>query len=389
VDSVSPDTVIVDAMRTPIGAYGGGLRAHAPSALGARAARAVLDRAGLAPDRLDHVVMGNVLHAEEGAAYLARAVGRGAGVPDRVPALTVNRLCGSGLEAVLQAHRLIATGDADFVLAGGAETLSATPYWSFGLRFGLRMGDGRLLDALTTALVDPFAHVHMGETAEVLAEEYGIGRAEQDAFALESHRRAAAARDRGEFAPDIVPVGEVTQDEHIRPDATLEALSRLRPAFRPGGTVTAGNASGLNDAGAAVLVASAPAAAAAGLRPRAVLRGHAVVATDPLHMGIAPVEAVRRALDRAGISLSAVDLVELNEAFAAQTLAVMRDLDLDPARTNVNGGAIALGHPVGATGAILVTKILSALERRGGRYGLVTLCIGGGQGIAAVLERAA
>jgi acetyl-CoA C-acetyltransferase len=384
---MSRDTVIVDAMRTPIGAYGGALRNHPPSALGARAAAATLARAGVRPDAVDQVVFGNVLHAEEGAAYLARAVGRGAGLPDRVPALTVNRLCGSGLEAVLQAHRLIQAGEAGVVLAGGAETMSATPYWSFGLRFGLRMGDGRLLDALTTALVDPFAHVHMGETAEVLAQEYGITREEQDAFAVESHRRAAQARAEGRFAPDIVAVDGVDQDEHIRPDASLEGLARLRPAFRADGTVTAGNASGLNDAAAAVVVADGARARAMAVRVRAVLRGHAVVATDPLHMGIAPVAAVRTALDRAGLPLAAIDLIELNEAFAAQTLAVMRDLDLDPARTNVLGGAIALGHPVGATGAILVTKLLSELERRQARYGLVTLCIGGGQGIAAVLER--
>ena len=385
---MSSDTVLVDAMRTPIGTYGGALRAYTPSRLGVAAARAVLGRTGVGAECIDHVVMGNVLHAEEGAAYMARAVGRGAGVPDRVPALTVNRLCGSGLEAVVQAHRLIAAGEADVVLAGGAETMSHTPYWSFGVRFGMRMGDGRLLDALTTALVDPFEHVAMGETAEVLAAEYGLSRAEQDAYAVESHRRAAAARAAALFAPDIVPLAELQEDEHIRPDASLEGLGRLRPVFRAGGTVTAGNASGLNDAAAAVVVASRRRAQALGLSVRAVVRGTGVVGVDPLHMGIAPVAAVRQALDRSGLSLAHIGLVELNEAFAAQTLAVMRDLDLDPARTNVNGGAIALGHPVGATGAILVAKILAEMARREVRYGLVTLCIGGGQGIAAVLERA-
>ncbi len=385
---MSSDTVLVDAMRTPIGTYGGALRAYTPSRLGVAAARAVLGRTGVGAECIDHVVMGNVLHAEEGAAYMARAVGRGAGVPDRVPALTVNRLCGSGLEAVVQAHRLIAAGEADVVLAGGAEAMSHTPYWSFGVRFGMRMGDGRLLDALTTALVDPFEHVAMGETAEVLAAEYGLSRAEQDAYAVESHRRAAAARAAALFAPDIVPLAELQEDEHIRPDASLEGLGRLRPVFRAGGTVTAGNASGLNDAAAAVVVASRRRAQALGLSVRAVVRGTGVVGVDPLHMGIAPVAAVRQALDRSGLSLAHIGLVELNEAFAAQTLAVMRDLDLDPARTNVNGGAIALGHPVGATGAILVAKILAEMARREVRYGLVTLCIGGGQGIAAVLERA-
>lgn len=383
------ETVLVDAMRTPIGTYGGALRAYTPSRLGVAAATAVLDRSRVGPERIDHVVMGNVLHAEEGAAYMARAVGRGAGVPDRVPALTVNRLCGSGLEAVVQAHRLIAAGEADFVLAGGAEAMSATPYWSFGMRFGLRMGDGRLLDALATALVDPFEHVPMGETAEVLAAEYGISREAQDAFAVESHRRAARARADGLFAPDIVALPELGEDEHIRPDASLERLGRLRPAFRAGGTVTAGNASGLNDAAGAVVVAAADRARREGLRVRAVVRGTGVVGVDPLHMGIAPVGAVRQALDRSGLGLADIGLIELNEAFAAQTLAVMRDLDLDPERTNVNGGAIALGHPVGATGALLVAKLLTEMERRQVRYGLVTLCIGGGQGIAAVLERPA
>jgi len=386
---MATETVIVDAMRTPIGTYGGALKTTPPSDLGAAAAGAVLARAGVSPDRIDQVVFGNVLHAEEGAAYLARAVGRKAALPDRVPALTVNRLCGSGLEAVVQASRLIAAGEAEIVLAGGAESMSRTPYWTFGARFGTRMGDTVLLDALTTALVDPFAHVHMGETAEVLAQEYAIDRQAQDAFAVESHRRAARAREAGWFAADIVPVAGLAEDEHIRPDASLEGLARLRPAFRAGGTVTAGNASGLNDAAGAVVVASAERARRDGLRARAVLRGHGLAGVDPLHMGIAPVGAVRQALDRAGLSLPDIDLIELNEAFAAQSLAVIRDLDLDPARTNVHGGAIALGHPVGATGAILVAKILTEMERRQVRYGLVTLCIGGGQGIAAVLERAA
>lgn len=386
---MASETVLVDAMRTPIGTYGGALRNARPSSLGSHAARAVLERAGVAPAHVDHVVFGNVLHGEEGAAYAARAVGLGAGLPDTVPAVTVNRLCGSGLEAVLQAHRLIAVGDAEVVLAGGTEAMSATPYWTFGSRFGLRMGDGRLLDALTTALVDPFEHVPMGETAEVLALEYGISRERQDAYSVESHRRAAEARAAGLFAEDIVALPELAQDEHIRPDASLERLGRLRPAFRAGGTVTAGNASGLNDAAAAIVVADRRRAEALGLRARAILRGSAVVGVDPLHMGIAPVAAVRRALDQSGLDLRDIDLVELNEAFAAQTLAVVEELSLDLRRTNVHGGAIALGHPVGATGAILVTKILRDLERRSARFGLVTLCIGGGQGIAAVLERVA
>jgi acetyl-CoA C-acetyltransferase len=329
-------------------------------------------------------------------AYIARAVGLGAGLPVEAPALTVNRLCGSGLQAILTAAGAIRIGDARMVLAVGVESMSRYPHLAYGARRGYRLGNAMLEDALLTTLSDPFTDGHMGLTAETVAERDGVTREDQDAFAAESQRRAAAAIEAGRFSDQIVPVevpgdGDdplvVATDEHPRPGTTPEALAALRPAFRDGGTVTAGNSSGIADGAAAVVVAAAPYARELGLRPRARLVGYGIVGVPPEIMGTGPIAAVRRALDRTGLSLADIDLIELNEAFAAQAVACIRRLDLDPERVNVNGGAIALGHPIGATGCILVVKLLAELERRDGRYGLATACIGGGQGIAVIIER--
>jgi acetyl-CoA C-acetyltransferase len=322
-------------------------------------------------------------------------VGINAGIPKQSPALTLNRLCGSGLQAIVSAAQMIQTGDAEVALAGGAESMSRGAYWLQSARWGARIGEAALVDSVVGALTDPFDKIHMGVTAENLAKSHGISREAQDEFAVESHRRALAAIEAGRFEQEIVPV-EVKQrkgavefevDEHARPDVSLEGLAKLKPAFDAGGTVTAGNASGLNDAAAAVVVMSAQRAEQLGAPVRGRIVSYAVCGVEPKTMGIGPVPAVRKALERAGRTLDQVDVVELNEAFAAQALAVMKDLELDTARVNPNGGAIGLGHPVGATGAVLVTKILSEMEREDHKLGLVSLCIGGGQGIAMLIER--
>ncbi len=354
-----------------------------------------MDRAGVKPDQVDAVTVGTV--GQIGAdAYVGRAVGLAAGLPVEAPALTVNRLCGSGLQAIISAAGAIRIGDARMVLAVGTENMSRYPYLVERARFGLRLGEDVLADGLLAALTDPFTNGHMGLTAENVAQRERVSRADQDAFAAESQRRAAAAQADGRFVDEIVAVevagprgttSNVDTDEQPRPDTTRDGLAALTPAFREGGTVTAGNASGLADGAAAVIVAAAPHARELGLRPRARLVGYGIVGVPPEIMGIGPILAVRKALARTGLALGDIDLIELNEAFAAQTLACIRGLDLDPDRTNVNGGSIAFGHPIGATGCILMVKLLAELERRGGRYGLVTACIGGGQGIAAIVER--
>ena len=387
--------VISSAARTAVGSFGRSLRDVPPSELGATAARAAIERAGLDPAQLEQVVFGNVIHTAPEDHYLARVVGINAGIPKQSPALTLNRLCGSGLQAIVSAAQMIQTGDAEVVLAGGAESMSRGAYWVESARWGARLGEASLVDSVVGALTDPFDKIHMGVTAENLAKSHDISREAQDEFAVESHRRAIAAIEAGWFEAEIVPV-EVKQrkgavefkvDEHARADVSLEGLAKLKPAFDKGGTVTAGNSSGINDAAAAVVVMSAERAEQLGAPVRGRILSHAVCGVEPKTMGIGPVPAVRKALERAGKTLDQVDVVELNEAFAAQALAVMKDLDLDTARVNPNGGAIGLGHPVAATGAILVTKILSEMEREDHKLGLVSLCIGGGQGIAMLIER--
>ena len=387
--------VIVSAARTAIGSYGKSLTDVPPSDLGAIAAAAAIERAGIEPADVEHVVFGNVIHTEPGDAYMARVVGMKAGVPKEVPAFTVNRLCGSGLQAIVSACQSIQTGESSVALAGGAESMSRGPYWMPSARWGARMGETKLIDPVMGALTDPFSSVLMGVTAENLAERGSISRERQDAFAVESHRRAAAARAGGRFEGQIVPVPvkvrrdtiEFKADEHIREDASAESMGRLKPVFKPDGTVTAGNASGMNDAGAAVVLMSASRASDLGVAPRARIVSYASCGVDPSIMGIGPVPAVRKVLKRAGRSLDEVGVIELNEAFAAQALAVIDDLGLDEAKVNPNGGAIALGHPIGATGAAITAKILDEMERSDLDLGLVTLCIGGGQGIAMLLER--
>jgi acetyl-CoA C-acetyltransferase len=392
------DVVIVGAARTAIGSFGGALKEVSPSQLGALVIGEALKRAGLAPDRVGHVVMGQVIQTEPRDAYLARVCAMDAGIPARTPAMTLNRLCGSGLQAIVSAAQMVKLGECDVAAAGGAESMSRAPFVCKEARWGQKMGGVIMIDALLEALNDPFGHGHMGMTAERIADRHAVGRAAQDALALQSHRRAALAIADGRFKDQIVAVEIKTRkgvtvfdtDEHVRGDTTPESLSGLRPAFRKdGGSVTAGNSSGINDGAAAVALMSLAAARRDGVKPlaRIVSWGHAGV--DPEVMGLGPIYAVPQALERAGLTLQDMDVVENNEAFAAQACAVGAALGFDPAKTNPNGGAIALGHPVGASGAIITVKALYELERIGGRYALMSLCIGGGQGIAMVIERMA
>ena len=390
------DPVILGACRTAVSTFGGAFKDVPATDLGATVVRAALERAGVGPGDVDEVVLGCILQAGLGM-NPARQASIRAGLPESVPAHTVNKVCGSGLKAVMLAAQAIRAGDAEVVVAGGFESMSRAPYLLPDARWGQRLGDGRLVDHMIhEGLTDAFHDIHMGITAENLVERYGIGRAEQDAFAAESQRRAADAVREGRFAAEIVPV-EVPQkkggpqlvdaDEHPRPGTTAESLAKLKPAFRKDGTVTAGNASGLNDGAAALVVAGAERAKGLGRPPLARIVAYASAAVDPKVMGIGPVPAVRRALAKAGLEASAIDLWELNEAFAAQSLAVLRELELDPGRVNVNGGAIALGHPIGASGARILVTLLHAMIARGARRGLAGLCIGGGQGVAMVVER--
>ena len=390
------DVVVVSGVRTAIGDFGGSLKDFAPTDLGARVVREVLSRASVEGDAVGHVVFGNVVHTEPKDMYLARVAAINGGVAQHTPALTVNRLCGSGLQAIISAAQTILLGEADIAIGGGAENMSRAPYTVPAARFGQRMGDAPLIDMMLGALQDPFQTVHMGVTAENVAKKFGITREAQDALALESHRRAARAIAEGRFKDQILPVaikskkGEVVfdTDEHVRAEAAPEDFSKLKPVFaKENGTVTAGNASGINDAAAAVLLMSGEAARARGAKPLARLVSYAHAGVDPAYMGIGPVPATRNVLKRAGLSVSDLDVIEANEAFAAQACAVTRELGLDPAKVNPNGSGISLGHPIGATGALITVKALYELHRIGGRYALVTMCIGGGQGIAAVFER--
>ncbi|MBW4051705.1 MAG: beta-ketothiolase BktB [Proteobacteria bacterium] len=390
------EVFVISAVRTAIGAFGGSLRRCEPGDLAARVTREAVRRAGADAAQIGHVVFGQVIPTGPRDAYLARIAALGAGLPSGVPALTVNRLCGSGLQAVLCAAQGIMLGDCELAVGGGAEVMSRAPFLAPAVRWGHRLGDTALVDALNGSLTDPFENVLMGVTGENVAARYGISRERQDELALESQRRAATALAEGRFASQILPiplesrgeVSEFTVDEHVRRDCTPQSLAKLRPIFRSeGGTVTAGNASGINDGAAAVLLASAEAVERYALEPTARLVAYGHAGVEPAYMGIGPVPATQRALARAGLRVADLDVVESNEAFAAQACAVSSELGFDPARTNPNGGGIALGHPVGATGAILVTKLVHELHRSQGRYGLATMCIGGGQGIAAIFER--
>lgn len=387
------EVYIVSAARTAIGKFGGTLANHTPIQLGALTARAVLERAAASPDIVDAAVYANVLATEPRDVYAPRVIAAEAGVPSSSTAFSVNRLCGSGAQAIVSASQSIRDGDATVALAGGTEVMSRAPYSVPGARSGLRMGDGVVYDWLSGALIDPFGHGHMGVTAENIAERNGISRQHQDEYAVESQRRALTAIKEGRFAEQIVPVEVRSKketitfdtDEHPR-KATLEGLAKLKPTFQEGGSVTAGNASGMNDGAASVLLAGEDALETHGLSPLARIVSWGIAGVPPEIMGIGPVEAVPRALDKAGLTLADMDLIESNEAFAAQSIAVQDALGFDPDKTNVDGGAVALGHPIGATGAILTVKMLHRLKATGGRYGLITMCIGGGQGIALIIE---
>ncbi len=390
------EVVIVSAVRTAIGTYGGSLKDQPPTKLGALVTREVLARAGVSGNDVGHVVFGHVINTEPRDMYLGRVAAIEGGCSNETPALTVNRLCGSGLQAIISAAQSILLGDAEVAIGGGAENMSRSPYSLPQARWGARMGNIQGVDMMLGALHDPFHGIHMGVTAENVAKEYDISRAQQDDAALESHRRAQQAITAGYFKDQIVAVplesrkGTVMfdTDEHVRLDAKLEDMSKLKPAFKKeDGTVTAGNASGLNDAAAAVLLMERGEAERRGLKPMARILSYAHAGVDPKLMGIGPVPASRIALDKAGIKVEQLDVIEANEAFAAQACAVSKTLGLDPAKVNPNGSGISLGHPIGATGALIMVKAVHELQRTGGRYGLITMCIGGGQGIACVIER--
>ncbi|MBQ0749405.1 MAG: acetyl-CoA C-acyltransferase family protein [Roseovarius sp.] len=388
------DIVILDGCRTAIGTFGGALAGTPPTALGAIVAREALARSGVEGGQIGHVVFGHVINTEPRDMYVSRVAAMEAGIPDTAPAMNVNRLCGSGAQAIVSVVQSLMLGDADFGLAGGSENMSRSPFIIPDQRWGAKMGDVKTLDMMLGALNCPFGTGHMGVTAENVAAEHGISRADQDAFALESQRRAGVAISEGRFKSQIVPVevrikrDMVAFDTDEHPKATTaEALAGLKTVFQKDGTVTAGNASGINDGAAALVLARADAAEAAGLKPRARILGYAHAGVRPQVMGIGPVPAVEMLLKRIGLTAADFDVVESNEAFAAQALAVNKGLGLDPARVNPNGGAIALGHPVGATGAILTVKALYELERTGGKRAIITMCIGGGQGIALAIER--
>ena len=388
------EVMVVAGARTAIGDYGGALKDVAPTRLGAIAIKEALARAKIDAALVGHVVLGSVIHGEARDMYISRVAAIEAGLPVGTPCLTVNRLCGSGLQAIISASQHIVLGDVDVAISASARVSRAAYFLPAG-RWGQRMGDGAVLDAMTGALHDPFGHGHMGVTAENVAAKFSITREQQDAFAVESHRRATNALENGYFNSQIVPVEvkskkgpvQFTLDEHVRKGVTLEDLRKLKAVFKKDGTVTAGNASGLNDAAAAVVLMEAKAAQKAGARPMARLVAYAHAGVEPHVMGLGPIPAVKRVFEKAGLKIADMDVIESNEAFAAQAMAVAADLGFDPAKVNPNGGAVALGHPIGATGCILTVKALYELQRTQKRYALVTMCIGGGQGIAAIFER--
>jgi len=386
---------VVSGARTAIGDYGGALKDVAPTRLGAVAIKEALARAKLDPAAVGHVVMGSVIHGEARDMYLSRVAAIEAGLPAGTPCLTVNRLCGSGLQAIVSASQHILLGDCEAAVAGGAESMSRAAYFLPTGRWGQRMGDAPVVDAMTGALHDPFGHGHMGVTAENIAAKYGFTRQQQDEFAVESHRRASTAIEKKFFEKQIVPielktrkgVEQFTTDEHVRKGTKPEDMAKLKAVFKKDGTVTAGNASGINDAAAAVVLMESGSVKKSGIKPMARLVAYAHAGVEPQLMGLGPIPAVKRVFEKAGLKPADIDVVESNEAFAVQAMAVTRDLGLDPAKVNPNGGAVALGHPIGATGCILTVKALYELERLQKRYALVTMCIGGGQGIAAIFER--
>jgi acetyl-CoA C-acetyltransferase len=389
------EVVILSGVRTAIGDYGGALKDTAPTELAATVVREAVKRAKLDPGEVGQLVFGNVIHTEPKDMYLSRVACIKGGLPQETVALTLNRLCGSGLQAIVSASQSILTGDCDAAIGGGAESMSRGAYVLPTLRWGQRMSDGGVIDMMVGALTDPFDTVHMGITAENVAEKWKISREQQDAFAVESHRRAINAIEKGYFKDQIVPIEikgrkgtvVVDRDEHPRADASIEGMAKLRAVFKKEGSVTAGNASGINDGAAAVVLMEGEAAKKRGLKPLARLVSYAVAGVDPKYMGIGPIPACTSALAKAGLTMADMDVIESNEAFAAQALAVACDLKMPMDKTNPNGGAVGLGHPIGATGAVLTVKVVHELQRTGGRYGLVTMCIGGGQGIAAVFER--
>jgi acetyl-CoA C-acetyltransferase len=388
------EVVVLSAVRTAIGKFGGALKDIPPTELAARVVCQSVQRSGVDPREIGHVVFGNVIHTDQKDFYLPRFAALHAGVPVSAAAMSVNRLCGSGLQAIFTAAQAIVHGDTDVAVAGGAESMSRAPYWLPAMRWGARLNDANAMDALVAVLTDPFENVHMGVTAENVARNWGVTRKDQDELAVESHRRANEAIKTGKFTSQNVPIeikaknGSIwfSNDEQPRADATLENLAKLKPAFDPEGTVTAGNASSMNDGAAAVVLMERKAAEERGLQPLAVLVDYTVVGVEPAFMGIGPITAVRKLFGRTGLSKEQMDVIELNEAFASQLLAVRRELEFSPEKTNPNGSGISLGHPLGATGAIVTVKALHELRRIGGRYALVTMCIGGGQGIAAIFE---
>ena len=389
------DVFVVGAARTAIGTFGGMLKDTPPIDLATLAIQTALQRSAVANASVGHVAMGTVITTEPRDLYLSRVAAINAGLPKETPAFNVNRLCGSGLQAIVSASQSIMLGDCEVAVGGGAENMSRGAYLVPAARFGARMGDTQMLDLMVGALHDPFHKIHMGITAENVGEQFGISRQQMDEAAAESHRRAAAAIAAGRFKEQIVAVtiktrkGDVAfdTDEHVKADTTVESLSKMRAAFKKDGAVTAGNASGVNDGAGAVVLASGDAVKAQGLKPLARLVGYSHTGVEPTIMGIGPVSATRKVLERTGLSIKDLDVIESNEAFAAQACAVIKELGLDPAKVNVNGSGISLGHPIGATGAIITTKAIYELQRTGGRYALVTMCIGGGQGIAAIFER--
>jgi acetyl-CoA C-acetyltransferase len=389
------EVVVLSGVRTPIGNYGGSLKDLSPATLGAMVIQEAVGRAGVDPDDVDHVVFGHVIPTEKHDVYLARVAAVNGGLPVKVPAVTVNRLCGTGLQAIVDAAQLILLGDADCTVAGGSESMSRGAYLAENHRWGQRMGSSELVDSVTGGLTDPFDDHPMGITAENVAARWRVSREDQDALAVESHRRAAEATAGGYFKEQILPVEVksrkgstvVEHDEHIRADADLDSMAKLRPVFKEDGTVTAGNASSMNDGASAVVMMDRAVAEGRGLSPMARLVGYGYAGVDPKYMGIGPVPAVRSLLERTGLTVGDLDVIELNEAFAAQAIAVMRDLGLPADKTNPNGSGISIGHPISATGSMLTVKALYELERISGQYALVTMCIGGGQGIAAIFER--
>lgn len=388
------EVVVLSAVRTPIGKFGGALKDVPPTELAAKVVSSSLERSGLPAEEIGHVVFGNVIHTDAKDMYLSRVAALRGGLPVGTPALTLNRMCGSGLQAIVTAAGMIARGDTDAAIGGGAESMSRSPYWMNSMRWGVRMNDATAVDVLVAALTDPFDEIHMGLTVENVARKYGISREDQDQLAVESHRRAVDAIKTGKFKDQIIPIELKSRketilfstDESPRADATMESLSKLKPAFDENGTITAGNSSSLNDGAAAVVLMELKAAEERGLKPIAKLIDYAVTGVEPGMMGIGPVSAVKTLFERTGLAVEQIDVFEANEAFAAQVLAVRRELGLPPEKTNPNGSGISLGHPLGATGAIVTVKAIHELHRIGGKYALVTMCIGGGQGISAIFQ---